>query len=258
MSWLSQLDLSRVLLFTLVFTRVSGLVMTAPIYGTGEVPAQVRVLMAFGVALVILPSQWGAAVPDPGSLLHGLIYVASELLIGLSLGLGITIVFSGIQLAGQIVGQASGLQLADVLDPAFDTTVSLFSRLLFLVALAAFVSIGGHRVVMAGLLDTFQAIPPGTAAVPAAAVQVCTTLLAQSFALAVRAAAPVMVALLLATLVLGLISRTLPQLNVMALGFGLNAMLTLGVLGLALGGAVMIFQQQLEPALEMVLECLRG
>jgi flagellar biosynthetic protein FliR len=81
-------------------------------------------------------------------------------------------------------------------------------------------------------------------------------LLAQSFSLAVRAAAPVVTALLLSTLVMGLISRTLPQLNILAVGFGLNSMLAFGVLGLTLGGAAWVFQNQIESVLELLLEAL--
>ena len=80
------------------------------------------------------------------------------------------------------------------------------------------------------------------------------SLVAQSFVLGVRAAAPVMVALLLTTLGMGLISRTLPQLNVMTMGFGVGTIVALAALGLSLGAAAGAFQQHLEPGLETVLQ----
>ena len=83
-----------------------------------------------------------------------------------------------------------------------------------------------------------------------------TSLLAESFVLGIRAAAPAMVALLLATLVLGLVSRTLPQLNVMVLGFGFNALASMAALGVSLGAAAWIFQDQLEPFLDTALRAL--
>ena len=83
------------------------------------------------------------------------------------------------------------------------------------------------------------------------------TLLSQSFVLGIRAAAPTMTALLLATLVLGLVSRTLPQLNVMVLGFGINAIVTVGLLSVSLGAVVWLFQADIEPALDVVAEALR-
>jgi len=256
--WLHQFQLETFLLFTLVLTRVSGLVMTAPIYGTPEVPVQVRALLAFALALLITPTQLGAFVAYPGSLANYLVFLGSELVIGVILGLGIVILFSGIQLAGEAIGRLSGTMLADIFDPATGESVPLFSHLLFLLAVAVFVCIGGHRMVMGGLLDTFQTIPPGRAGLPDSLAWTLVTLIAQSFALGLRAAAPAIVSLLLANVVLGLIGRTLPQLNILVLGFGINALLTFGVLILSLGAAVWVFQGQIEPFLETLLETLHA
>jgi flagellar biosynthetic protein FliR len=256
MDWLSQIDFEKFVLFTLVLTRMSGLVMTAPIFGTSDIPARIRALLAVALAVLIAPTQWEVAVEDPGTTLNYLVFIGSELAIGLSLGLGIVILFSGIQLAGQMIGRIGGMILADVFDPSAGTSVPTFSRFLFLVTMAVFVSIGGHRMVMAGLLDTFATIPPGSGAMPTSIAETFVVLLAQSFALAIRAAAPVVTSLLLSTLVMGLISRTLPQLNILAVGFGMNAMLTFGVMALSLGATVWVFQDQLEPALEILLEAL--
>ncbi len=258
MDWLSLIDAEKFLLFTLVLTRVSGLVMIAPVFGTPEVPVRVRALLAFALAVLIMPGQWDTSVQDPGTTLSYLVFVGSELLIGLCLGLGIVILFSGIQLAGQMIGRIGGLILADILDPSSGTSVPVFSRLLYLVAIAVFVCIGGHRIVMAGLLDTFKTIPPGTGGVPTSMAETFVLLLQQSFVLGVRAAAPAVTALLLSTLVMGLISRTLPQLNILAVGFGMNSMLAFGTLALSLGAAVWVFQDQLEPAMELLLDALHA
>jgi flagellar biosynthetic protein FliR len=180
-----------------------------------------------------------------------------EAIIGASLGLGVLILIHGMTLAGEMVGQASGLTLSDLLDPAFDQEFPLFSRLMFLVGVSVFVCLGGHRLVMAGLLDTFRAIPPGSGTFPSSLSDGFVTLVSQSFALGIRAAAPAVTALLLATLILGLIGRTLPQLNVLSMGFGLNAMLALAAMGLTLGTAVWAFQDQIEPALETIFDTLQ-
>ena len=82
-------------------------------------------------------------------------------------------------------------------------------------------------------------------------------LITQSFHVAIRAAAPVVTAVLLATLVLGLVSRTLPQLNVMVVGFGVNAMVLFGVMFLSLGAAILVFQDQIVPTLHLLFQTLR-
>jgi flagellar biosynthesis protein FliR len=258
MNWQTLLQPERFMLFCLVLTRISGLTMTAPIYGTRDIPMQFRALLAVALAVLIAPMQWRASMQYPTDLIQLLILLAAELLIGLCLGLGIVILAGGVQLAGEMIGYVSGLMLADVLDPNMDANVPLFSRLMFLVSIAVFVCMGGHRMVMGALLDTFASIPPGGGALPNSLAEMFVALLTQSFSLGIRCAVPVVTALLLATLVMALIARTLPQLNVLVVGFGLNAMLTLAALSLTLGAAAWAFQEQVEHTLGTIVEALRG
>lgn len=256
MSLLQSYLLSQFLLFTLVLTRVSGLVMTAPVFGSQTIPLRIRALFAVAISLLVTPLYVGGRVEYPGTMLHFLVYLGGELLVGLVLGLGIMILFSGVQVAGQIVGQLSGTALASVFNPALDSESPIYAQVMYLVTLAVFVLIGGHRMVMASLLDTFEAVPPGQSFVNASVVDSLTTVIAQSFLLGIRAAAPVMTALLLSTLIMGLVSRTLPQLNILAVGFGLNSMVLMGGLMLSLGAIAWIFQQQVEPTLELLTDSL--
>jgi flagellar biosynthesis protein FliR len=239
----------RFIIFTLVLARTSALVATAPIFGASGVPRQVKALLAVMISLLIMPVHFGASVgPLSGIGDYGRL-IANELLVGLFLGVGITVLFSGIQVAGQIASQMSGLSLGDLFSPGFEEDVSVFSQLFYFLTLAVFVAIGGHRIVMTGLLDTFAWAPPGQAALGGKFVEVLTSIATQSFSLGIRVAAPMLAALLLATIVLGLISRTLPQINIIAVGFGLNALLSLGVLFLSLGIIAWTFQ---DPAIATV------
>jgi len=258
MNWLQQIDAGKLLLFTVILVRVSGLTMIAPIYGTRDVPVQSRILLSVMLALLITPVHWQAGLDLPTGLLPYLVLLGSELLVGISLGLGMMILLSSLQLAGEMIGRTSGLMLSDIFDPHTEASVPLVGQLMYFVALAAFVAIGGHRLVMAALLDTFQALPPGRAAVPDSLVQTFALLVTESLGLGIRASIPVVTSLLMATVVLGLVSRTLPQLNVLMLGFGLNALLMFGVLALTLGAAVWVFQEQIEPTVTAVLEMLHS
>ena len=254
-----------------MLTRTSGLLIASPIFGATQAPATVRALISLALAVLIMPSQWFATLPYPGSLLVYVVVLGGELMIGLVLGMGITILLGGIQMAGDMMSRVGGLTLSDVFDPTTSTNVPLFSQLLGLLSTALFLIIGGHRMLLGGLLDTFRAIPPGGSVAMflgtagggsgpgllASLVEMFLVLITQSFHVAIRAAAPVVTAVLLATLVLGLISRTLPQLNVMVVGFGLNAMITFGVLFLSLGAALLVFQDQVVPTLQVLFQTLR-
>jgi flagellar biosynthesis protein FliR len=245
--------ISRFMVFTLVLARTGALVMTAPIFGSQALPRRVRALLAVAMTLLVTPVFLGTSMPAIENTAEYGRMLANEALVGLLLGFGMNILFSGIQVAGQIASQLSGLSLAEVFSPGFEEDVSVFSQLFYFLTLAVFVAVGGHRIVTEALLDTFTAAPPGHAGLGTNFVDVLLSVLTQSFALGIRAAAPLMVALLLSNLVLGLISRTLPQINVIAVGFSVNSLLAMGVLFLSVGAAAWTFQ---DPTLD-VLEHLR-
>jgi flagellar biosynthetic protein FliR len=252
MSPLLTLYLDQFLIFVLVLTRVGCLLMALPVLGTSSVPPQIRALLAIGISLMLTPLYFGRPVPLPENLLMMGLLLAREGIVGLALGLAVMILLSGMQLAGQLISQVSGLSLADVADPNFDTTVPIFSHLLELLALAIFFLVGGHREVLAALMQSFVWMPPGQGKLPDNLVMSLTEITAHSFEVGIRASAPVMVALVIATLIVALISRTLPQLNAVAVGLNFNSMIVLGVMALCLGSAAWVFQEELGTTIEIV------
>jgi flagellar biosynthetic protein FliR len=249
-----SLDLSQFFVFTLVLVRTSAVVMTVPVLGASGVPRQVRVFLSIAIALLLTPAQLGGQLAIPTTLLGYLITLGCETLLGLVLGLGVMIVMSGVQLAGQIISQLGGMSLAEALNPDLDSNVPLLSQALNMFALAIFVVIGGHRLVLGGLLDTFVAMPAGTGAPLASFSQTLVTLLAQSCDLGVRIAAPCTVALLISNVVLGLITRTLPQLNVLSFGFGIGALMTFAALSVSLATMAWVLQGQIDQSWQLIQE----
>lgn len=255
-AWLETLSVGPVVLFTLVLARVSGLVTSLPIFTGQQIPMQVRAFLTVALALVLTPTQWHAQPPPPVNVAEYVLLTASELLIGLVLGLGILILMTGVQVAGQVISQMSGMSLADVFAPGVDTSMPLFSNLLWMVAMATFVVIGGHRAMIDALLQTYTSLPVGQVCSVGSLAHTSVMLMTESFALGIRVAAPCLIALLLATLVLGLIGRTMPQLNILVLGFGINAMVTFVVLAASIGGAAYLFQDYFDPVLRELLTAL--
>lgn len=251
-----QLYFSQFLVFVLVLTRISGVIMTAPIFGSRSVPIQIRAFLAIGLSLIVTPLQDSSLMAEPASLLNLLWMLGREAMLGLALGLAVMILFTGLQLTGQIMGQMSGMSLADVFDPSSGTSVPVFAQLLDVVTLSVFVAIGGHRQVLDALLDTFRARPPGGDDFPINVVPTLTMVLGESFLIGFRAAAPVMVALLMSVLILGLISRTLPQLNVIAVGFSVNSLIMLAVFSVSLGVIVEVLHVRVESMIEVIHNAL--
>jgi flagellar biosynthetic protein FliR len=242
MAALLSLYQNQFLIFVLILTRISGLVMTAPVLGLRTAPMQVRALLAVALAVVVTPFYWQTATEMPANLLGLALLLSHEILLGLSLGLCVYILFTGLQFTGQIMGQLSGMSLADVFDPAHDGSVPILSDLMDRVTLAVFVIIGGHRELMQVLLDKFRWMQQGNTSFGPSLLDAITQVTANSLALGVRAAAPAIVSLLLANLLLGLINRTMPQLNIIAVGFGLNVMILMLVTAASLGAIAWLFQ----------------
>lgn len=255
MPWSPEFLLEHAATAALVATRVGAVVFVAPILGPFEVPLRVRVLLTIALSVLIVPLEIGRVTP-PAALPDFLVAAGGEALVGLMLGLGVRMLFAAMQVAGQLISQMGGFQLAEVFSPGSGMNLPIFSQLLFCVTTAAFFTIGGHRRVVDALLDTFVWLPPGQSGFSRSAVEAVTALVAHSFVLGARVAAPAVVALLLATLVIALVGRTLPQLNLMSLGFGSTAAVAVLAVGVSLGGACWIFADQLEPVVQTALHAL--
>lgn len=244
--------------FTLVLARIGALIMTAPIFGPRSAPLQARALLAFAMAIIITPLHASQAPVDLHNMMAFSHFVLNEALVGLLLGLGLLILLSGIQLTGQIISQLGGTALAEGYDIMSEESLPVYSQFLFFLTLAMFVLLGGHRLLIEAVLDTYEWLPPGRAVVGESFVTTLTTLLTQSFRLGIRAAAPAMAALLLATLVLGLIGRTLPQINILVVGFSVNALLTIGALLVSIGAIAWAFPQPAVAAVEMLVDAVHA
>ncbi|TWT86505.1 flagellar biosynthesis protein FliR [Pseudobythopirellula maris] len=237
--------LDLMLVFVLVLSRVGALVATAPIFTATIIPKRVKAILAVSLAMLMTPLLVDGSWARPPEVITLGRLIVGEALVGMLLGLGLSAMMSGVQVTGQVVGQMSGMALAETVDPAFQSNASIFNQVFYFVTMAVFVCIGGHRMTIDALLDTFAWAPPGQAQLGAEFGTAMVAMLSLSFELGLRAAAPLLVSLFLATLVLGLISRTLPQINTIAVGFGLNSMLTVGVMMLTIGSVAWTFQDPL-------------
>lgn len=223
-------------LFALVLVRVTGLLLTAPILGSEVVPVRIRAGFAAVVAILVFPLV-APTLPAEVSLGAVLAGLPGELLIGLTMGLALGLVFVGVQIAGMVVGQQAGMALGEVYNPVMDSDSSVLGQTFFLTALAIFVLVGGHRELMRALLDTYATIPVLSYRIQPATLELVTDVLTGAYALGLRMAAPVLMSLLIATLVTGFLSRTMPQLNILSIGFPIRALISLGLCGFVLAAS---------------------
>jgi len=219
--------------FALVLFRVAGLLVTAPIFGSSAVPARLKVAFAFGVAACVFPLV-APTLPEQIALSGVLVGVLGEMLIGLVIGLAVTVMVTGVQLAGMLIGQQAGIALASAIDPTSNASTTVVGQIYVIVATLIFLVIGGHRLLVRALLDTFAVVPAMGFRMTEPTLLALGDLLSAAYVLGVRLFSPVLIALLVASLVMAFLSRTMPQLNILTVGFPVRAMTAMGMSALAL------------------------
>lgn len=227
-----NVTLSQSLLFgyALAMTRTAAWLFTAPPFAGRLIPIPVKLALSAALALVVGP-RLEAEMPTETLDFAGAI--ATQLLAGLALGFLVSLIFSAVQAAGGLVDLFSGYTMAQVLDPMSNAGASVFGRFYHLVAVTLLFALDGHLLVVRGFLTSFEAAPLTSISVDALR-RILTEGMAKFLVAAVEIAAPILVALFLAEVGLGLLSRAAPQLNVMMIGFSLKVLLTLFTAALAI------------------------
>lgn len=202
-------------------------------FSSQTIPVRVRAGLAFVIALMVFPIV-GPLMPVALSIDAIVVTVLGELLIGLIMGVAVGMLFVGARLAGLMIGQQAGIALGQVINPMMEGQSTIIGQLYFLVTMMIFLAVGGHRAMVSALLDTFQSIPPGSFRYSASMLDLIERLLTDAFILGIRLAGPALIALMLASLTMGVISRTIPQINVLTIGFAVRVFVALSVTGLSL------------------------
>jgi flagellar biosynthetic protein FliR len=215
-----------------VGVRISMLMVFAPFFGSLAIPARVKA----GLTVVLTALLYPVYAPRAFNFneVSWCRVVAGEVIVGLILGLTLTFVFEGAELAGQILGFQLGYSLVNVIDPQTQVDTPVLSIFHQTVVLLLFLQLGVHRWLLRGLAKSFEYLPPG---VPNATPRATEELLHASAAMvviAVQIAAPALIATLLADIVLGLIGKASPQLPVLFTGLSVKALVGFLVLAGAL------------------------
>ncbi|MFN0205094.1 MAG: flagellar biosynthetic protein FliR [Planctomycetota bacterium] len=228
----------------LFLTRVLALISTAPLFtGSGGFN---RYKMALGVAItiVLMPAVKAPEWTGPSLGLAIIPFVAREFLVGALLGWIIACAFAGVRVAGELVTTEMGLNLSATLDPVSGTSSPVITTLYQTIAGLIFITLGAHEWIVAGLAHSFHKIPVGTFDFGPDPIAGLIQILTRFIEAGVALAAPIMIAMFVVTVLLGVVSRAVPQLNILDSGYALRVAAALGALALLL------------PALRIGLESL--
>ena len=209
----------------LVLVRMSGLFILSPVFGRQNMPALFKVCFAFFLTLIYVSASNSLAVDYKDSIVLYTVYVMKELAVGIIMGYVTYIIMSGIYLAGQIIDNQVGFGYANVLDPITNIQVPLTSNFYYTYIILIFLLINGHHMIIRALFYSFEVIPLGQLTFSSDVISELGGLMAEMFSIALKISAPIIAAIFIADVVLGVLSKTIPEMNVFMLGMPIKVFL---------------------------------
>jgi flagellar biosynthetic protein FliR len=224
-----------ILIFWLVVARIGGLIMSAPLLGSPALPRQVKVAFALTLSFLIFPGlTLSYKITPPDYVVSYLLFFIAEIGLGLILGYTIRLLFVGVQLSGQIIGFQMGLGMAEFLDPQTAEETLVISQFKNILAMLIFISLNAHYLCLKALMDSFTLIPPGVFSLSPPLIKTVIGMVGSIFAISLRAGVPVILTLLLVEVVMGIINRVIPQMNIFMISLPLKIAVGLVVIGLSI------------------------
>jgi len=222
-----RLPYDQIQLFFLILLRVAAMLASMPIIGGRGVPMSIKAALALAVSLALFPILALTPVPVIDHWLSLAIGVGAEVLLGISIGLLIQLLFSGVQIAGQIAGYQMGLAIANIMDPASSMQIPILAQAYNLVAMLLFLTLNAHHWFFFSLADSFRLIPPLQFKLSASLIQYMMETGGAMFVVALKIGAPVIVVLILTSVAFGLVARTVPQVNIFIVAMPLKIVIGL-------------------------------
>lgn len=207
----------------LIFIRMSSFFVPMPFFTLRGIPGLTRIGLAALLSYLIFNTLGAAqAFIVPQGVVNYFLLVVGEVIVGLTVGFTVLLVFGGIRIAGQMVDMQMGFLMAGVFDPQFGSPVTLMGQFYYYLSLIYFFIINGHHSLLAALAGSYRIIPIGLQTLGEATLWKVMEIFFWMFILAFQIALPVVVTLLLVDVSLGLISKTVPQVHVFMVGLPLK------------------------------------
>ncbi|HUN80349.1 MAG TPA: flagellar biosynthetic protein FliR [Phycisphaerae bacterium] len=215
----------------LVMARVGGIVLAVPMFSSVQIPRMTKLLLVLILSLTIFPIV-SSKLPTVMNLGSTAIGMGGEFLIGEVLGLAAGLTFFGAQMAGRIVSHQAGFALGEVFNPLFDEEFTVLDQLWFFAAFMLFLALRGHIAVISLVMRSFDLVPPMMLQADGSFEHFAVAMARSAFEVAMKLAGPAIVALMLTSLVLGFFTKTMPQMNILSVGFAFKS--AIGLLLVAL------------------------
>ena len=216
--------------FLIVLLRISGIMVLAPLFSSQSIPVPIRIAFGLVASLVLAPSLPLQALPAELNLGSIPVLFLSEILFGFVLGLAAACVFAGFQFAGQVISFQLGFSLINVIDPQTEVESSVFSFFQSYIGLLFFLLINGHHWFLLAVNESFTSLPIGGFQIQGPLAEYLIRLSADLLVIGLRIAGPVIAVSVVADIVMGIIGRAAPQINILIVGMPLKTLIGFGCL----------------------------
>ncbi|HJT51707.1 MAG TPA: flagellar biosynthetic protein FliR [Nitrosospira sp.] len=237
--------------------RILALLAAAPVLGHLSIPVRVKIGLGILISIVLSPTVGPLPKIELVSL-HGLMVLSQQILLGLAMGFAMRIVFSAVELAGEIAGLQMGLGFATLFTPQSDGSTLVLGKFLSLLATLTFLSLNGHLLMLSVLAESFNVFPISAEPMSSAGAKHLVEWGGNIFMAGLQLALPIIAAMLIVNLALGILTRASPQLNVFAVGFPITLLVGMAALMLSLPHFTPVLERLISDGLEAMLEIARA
>ncbi len=214
--------------YLLILFRCLGFFILTPIFGRREIPPQVKIGLAALLSFIVYP-----IIPDmnlSSDLWNMAASVLKEFMAGISIGYAAFLLFSSMYLAGEIIDLEMGFGIVNVLDPQSNTQVPLMGNYYYILTILLFLTVNGHHMLISTIIKSYELLPLGEAVYQKGLLNVIIISFKDMFILGVQIALPVVSIIFLTDFALGIIARTVPQMNVFMVGLPMK--IAVGMVGM--------------------------
>jgi flagellar biosynthetic protein FliR len=244
-----------IMLIVWPLTRILALMVSAPVTGNQQFPVTAKIGFAILLTVLVAPTLPAPPAVAPDSA-YGLLLLVREILLGVGMGLAMRVVFAAVNMAGDVIGLQMGLGFAQFFDPQNGAQVPVVGQFLGLLSTLAFLSINGHLLLIAALVESFRSVPPEATLTLAGGSMALVQWGGMIIQAAVQLSLPLIAALLITNAALAVLTRASPQLNIFAIGFPITLAVGFIALLLALPYMVPGFEHLFEQGLQAMARVL--
>ena len=221
-----MVDWAQLYLFELIFMRMSGFLLFNPLLGRSNLPAMVKTGMALVLSILVFGTA-GTGVPQPDTLVELAFRLLLELGIGLVLGFVMRVVFSVVQIGGEVIDTQMGMTMAQIYDASSQANLSVTGGVLNVLMLLLFFAGNGHHTLLRIVMTSGEVVPFGEAALSSAAANAMLSLFVECTVLGIKLCMPILAAELLGQVGMGVLMKAIPQINVFSINIELKVLIGL-------------------------------